>query len=378
MDAAAPNLARLRVVEFVPSLWHGGAELVAVSLASALDDRVERLVIASSGGDPYTEQIRAAGISLEIVPRPWPRPVPIVRSAIALARVLRRERPQVIHAHNPGASAAAWLARRLALMPRIAIVTTYHGVIPARLARANRALAFFSDLVVGVAPSVTRMLIERGLPAERTTTIFNAVEAEVRRPHTEVRAEFGVPEGVPLIVSVGRYVEEKNQALLIDALARLQRPFKALVAGYGELESDLQAQIEAAGLEQDVILTGRREDVADLTGAADVFVLSSDWEALPLVVLEALHLETPVVTTDAGAIADVIDAQTGVLVGRGDANALAAGIERVLGDPDLAARLAAAGRAFVLEHCSLDHMVDAYSAAFTDAINRRAGAMPSR
>src|SRR4029079_480818 len=106
----------------------GGAELVAVNLAFALKDRVQRLVVASSGGEPYTEELRAGGVELALVPRPWPRPCPIVRSARALARVLRRERPHVIHAHNPGASAAAWLARRLAAPPGTAIVTTHHAV----------------------------------------------------------------------------------------------------------------------------------------------------------------------------------------------------------------------------------------------------------
>src|SRR3954452_20646536 len=104
MDAGPPELDDLRLVQFVPSLWQGGAELVAVNLAFALKDRVARLVVASSGGEPYTQRLREGGVELEIVPRPWPRPLPIVRSARGLARVLRRERPHVIHAHNPGAS----------------------------------------------------------------------------------------------------------------------------------------------------------------------------------------------------------------------------------------------------------------------------------
>src|SRR4051812_27479965 len=181
MDASTPELEELRLVQFVPSLWQGGAELVAVNLALALKDRVARLVFASSGGKPYTERLRDGGVELDLVPRPWPRPIPIFRSARALARILRREQPHVIHAHNPGASAAAWLARRLARMPRIAIVTTYHGVVPTRVGHANRSLALFSDLVVGVGPTATRALVEHGFPAERTRTIYNAVDPQVDR-----------------------------------------------------------------------------------------------------------------------------------------------------------------------------------------------------
>ena len=365
-------------MQFVPSLWQGGAELVAVNLAFALKDRVGKLVFASSGGEPYTQRLRDGGIELVIVPRPKPRLIPIIRSARALARVLRRERPHVIHAHNPGASAAAWLARRLARTPGTAIVTTYHGVVPARVGHANRALAWFSDLVVGVGPTATETLVARGLPAESTRTIFNAVDPEIHRSRDELRAEFGVPDGVPLVVNVGRYVEQKNQALLLEALAKLERPFKALVVGYGELEQTLRDRTASLGLADRVIVTGERDDAADLIAAGDVFVMSSDWEALPLVVLEALVLGTPVVATRAGAVADVVQTgNSGLLVERGDADALASAIAQVLDDPQLAQRLTEGGLEFARDSCSVTRMADAYAVAYADALARRAGAKPS-
>ncbi|HKP16916.1 MAG TPA: glycosyltransferase [Gaiellaceae bacterium] len=378
MPAAAPEPARLRVVQFVPSLWHGGAELVASSLSLALRDRVERLAIASSGGEPHGERLRAAGIPLEIVPRPWARPLPLFRSARALARFLRRERPHVVHAHNPGASAAAALARLLARLPELAIVATYHGVPTARVGRAMRAFALSSDLVVGVTPSATRALVDGGLPRARAATIFNAVDVEPRRPASEVRADFGVPDGVPLVVSVGRYMEEKNQALLVDALARLQRPVRTLLVGYGPLRDTLHEQIVASGLDGECVLTGERSDVPDLIAAADVFVLSSDREALPLVVLEAMSLGTPVVSTAVGGVPDVIaDGSSGLLVPIGDAAALAAAIGRLLDEPELAERVATTGKTFVDEHCSFPAMVAAYLEVYRDAIERRAGRRPS-
>jgi glycosyltransferase involved in cell wall biosynthesis len=378
MDAAAPELARLRVVQFVPSLWHGGAELVAVSLALALRERVERLVIASSGGDPYTERVRAAGIPLEIIPRPWARPWALFRSAGALARLLRRERPHVVHAHNPGASAAAAIARVLARMPKLAIVATYHGVPPARVRRAMQAFALSADLVVGVTPSATHALVEGGLPDERAATIFNAVEVEARRSAAEVRSEFGVPHGVPLVVNVGRHVEEKNQALLVDALARLRRPLRALFVGDGPMTDTLRERVAAAGLDGECVLTGERGDAPDLIAAADVFVLSSDREALPLVVLEAMSLSTPVVSTAVGGVPDVVaDGETGLLAPIGDGAALATAIGRVLDERELADRLATAGKRFVEEHCSFPAMVAAYLDVYRDAIERRAGPRPS-
>lgn len=372
------DAARLRVVQVIPSLWHGGLERVATSLTIRLaaDPSIERVVVCSSGGEPYTEELRRHGIEVERIARPFPRTGPLLRAALGLARVLRRERPDVVHAHNPGAAAAAELARMLARLHDVPVVTTYHGVVPGRLRRAVRALAL-SDLVIGVSPSTTRSLVDAGLPAGRTTTIFNAVELQPERGEAEVRREFGA-EGLPLVVTVGRYVGEKNQALLLDALARLGRPLRALVVGYGPREEELRARAAELGLGEAVWVTGERHDVPDLVAAADVFALSSDSEALPLVLIEAMSLGTPVVATTIGGVADVVaDGRTGLLVRPGDAGALAEGIHRVLDEPGLAERLANEGRRFVAEHCSLPAMVAAYRGAYTDAIARRNGERPS-
>lgn len=379
-DGSPPSLEGLRLVQIIPYLGFGGLERVATSLTLALAPEVERVVVCSSGGEPFGAELRAAGVPVELIPRPFPRPKPLVRAARAMARVFRRERPHVVHAHNPAAAAAAALARILARTPETAIVTTFHGVLPHRIGRANRALALSSDLIVGVGPSSTRALIDKGLSEERTVTIFNAVDVRADRSAEEVRHEFQA-EGVPLVVTVGRYVKEKNQALLLEALALLAgrgRRLRALVVGYGPREERLKELSRGLGLEDAVVVTGQREDAADLIAAADVFVLSSDSEALPLVVIEAMSLDTPVVSTDVGGVGDAIaDGCTGLLVPPGNAEALAAAIEQVLDDPALAARLAEEGLRFVQDRCSLESMVAAYREAYLEAIARRAGASPS-
>src|SRR3954452_9304252 len=148
--------ARLRVLQVIPSLWHGGLERVATTLTLALaeDPAVERIVVASSGGEPLDQELRAAGIEIARIPRPFPRPGPLLAAALALRRIIRRERPSVIHAHNPGAAAAALLGRMLAQARGIPIVSTFHGVVPDRVGRAARALGS-SNAVVGVSPTST-------------------------------------------------------------------------------------------------------------------------------------------------------------------------------------------------------------------------------
>ncbi len=363
----------LRLVQVIPYLRYGGLERVATLLTIALQRRGAHVAVCSSGGEPFAEELRAAGVPLVEIPRPRARPARLVHSAFALSRVLRRERPALVHAHNPAAAAVAGVARRLARLPGTAIVTTYHGVPPEQFERAAWVLARFSDVVVGVGPAVTESLREAGLT--NAVTIYNAVEAEAARPAEAVRREFGA-EDSELVVTVGRYMVEKNQLLLLDALAELapRRPrLRALIVGYGPLEDELKARIATLGLQDVAEITGERHDVYDLMHAADCFALSSDREALPLVVIEAMKLGCPVVSTDLLGVRDLVsEGVTGLLVPPRNPSALAAAIGHVLDDRELAARLSKAAKALVEERCSVDTMVSEYEHLYERAIRARA------
>jgi glycosyltransferase involved in cell wall biosynthesis len=253
-----------------------------------------------------------------------------------------------------------------------------------------RALWLSSDIVVGVGPTATKTLQEAGLTDDRTATVFNAVEVHPHRLRTDVRAEFGIPADAELVVTVGRYRSEKNQALLIDALALLapSRPrLHALIVGIGSLETELRAQAERSGLADRVQITGPRSDPLDCMSAADVFALTSTTEGLPLVLIEAMTQGTAVVTTDVGGVRDVArEGETALLVPSGDTVQLASAIARLLDDPGLRAQLSEAALRFITATCSLETMVDEYLHIYTEAVQRRrrrpsafrAGASPSK
>lgn len=369
-----PSLERLRVVQLIPILRVGGLERVGTTLAIALHDRVERVVVCSKGGDPFEQILRDADVPVLHIPRPTPRLPQLAKSAFALARTLRHERPHVIHAHNPSAALAAFAARRIAHLPRIGIVTTYHGVMPDRVSRAARAMATGSDLVVGVGPSSTDALLRGGLDPARARTVHNAVAPIPTRDRDDVRREFDALDA-DLIVTVGRYVPEKNQALLLDAVARLRADhprLRLLIVGHGVLEQDLRAHVAALGLEQVATITGERSDAVDITAAADVFALSSDSEGLPLVLLEAMALGTPVVSTDAGGVRDaIVDGVTGLLVPVGDVSRLAEGVHHLLTDRELAARLSNEARSTLAETSSTTTMTDQYLELYLEAVALR-------
>jgi glycosyltransferase involved in cell wall biosynthesis len=165
------------------------------------------------------------------------------------------------------------------------------------------------------------------------------------RTRAEVRAELGLDARRPLVVAVARLHQQKGYDVLLDALARwgAREPVPLVaIAGDGPLHDELAARIRAERLP--AILLGRRDDVADLLGAADVCVLPSRWEGSPLVAQEALRAGTPLVATRAGGMPELLG-DGAFLVPVGDADALAAALHDVLTDPDRARRLVAAGSA---------------------------------
>jgi glycosyltransferase involved in cell wall biosynthesis len=362
----------LRVVHVVQALSLGGLERVAVTLASALAERGARVCVATSGGDALLPPLRAAGVTVDWIPRPKPG-LGTIRAARSLATILELERPDVVHAWNPAAAMSAALARRLARLPETAVVSSYQGVPGRPIGRAARVFAATSDLVVALGPNAAAGL-RQTLPAGRVVTIYNAVAAVPRRSPAEVRDEFNL-NGEELVVTVGRCVQEKNQALLIDAVAELapRRPkLRAFIVGEGPLESELRSRIAERGLDAVARLTGPRLDAVDIVAAADVFALSSSYEALGVVLLAAMSVGCPVAATAVGGVPDVVeDGRTGLLVPSGDARRLAGAIERLLDDRTLRESVTAGGRELIERKFSTETMVDRFEAAYESAVARR-------
>jgi glycosyltransferase involved in cell wall biosynthesis len=375
-----------RVLQLIPLLRVGGLERVATTLSIALSDRGVHVTVCSKGGEPFEPLLLAAGVPVVHIPRLKPQLRALATSSWVLARVLRRERPDIVHAHNPTAAVAAAIARRFARLPEMAIVTTYHGVVPERVNRAAKTMAAASDLVVGVGPTSTQALLAAGLAPDRARTIHNAVAPATRRDAGAVRAEFDAVDA-ELVVTVGRYVAEKNQALLLEAVARLApaRPrLRLLIVGRGPLESALRERLATLGLSGIATVTGERADAVDITAAADVFALSSDSEGLPLALLEAMALGTSAVSTDAGGVRDaLVDGNTGLLVPVGNAAALADALDRLLADSTLRSELTMNAAAYVERTCSAQAMTELYLELYSEvvarrrAIARRTGESPS-
>ncbi|QEZ45141.1 glycosyltransferase [Cupriavidus oxalaticus] len=256
-------------------------------------------------------------------------PLSMATALCRVRRLVQTWRPDVIHAHMIHANLFARLLTRICTVP--ITICTAHSY---REGGALRMLAYrltdrWSDLTTHVSTDGRRRMIELGAAAaERIIVIPNGIDTNHFRPspefRTETRASLGVGGDEQLIVNVGRLVPEKAQSVLLDAFSMIatQTDAKLMIAGDGPIRASLEGQIARLRLSGRVSLLGKRHDIPALLNAADLFVLSSEIEGMPLVVGEALACGCPVVATDASGVADLL-AGTGKPVRRGNVQGLA-------------------------------------------------------
>ncbi len=404
----APRKQVRRVMHFVSSLDSGGAERQVVHLAATqrqrgLEASVRTQAALAGQWAHYLPLLVEAGVEARqagaIEAEPLERVAEAVRESAGLMRALRclplsirggvldlfgelmLDPPDVLHCWLDEPNVLGGVAGLLAGVPRIVLST--RNVNPAhfphlhrpwmrpwyRFLAARRRLVFAGNSLAGIT-DYARWL---GISASRFTLLRNAVPPEafvLPSPQRveAVRREIGVEAFQPLVVGVMRLSIEKRPDLFLEAIrrVRLARPdCRAAIVGVGPLESEVRRLLAALRLDRAVTLLGQRRDVGAILAAADVILLTSDHEGTPNSLLEALALGRAVVATDAGGVAEVIEHEhTGLLADCGDAGALAAAVNRLLGDPALRARSGDAGRTMVRKRFALGEVVERTLAAY--------------
>lgn len=316
-------------------------------------------VLAACAPGPMLAPVRAEGFRVAEVPLTrGMSPLKHWRALRGLRTLMRAEKPDLVHAHMP---ISGWLTRLAARTTRVPTVAyTCHGFLFNQPGIWPRRAAPFilewiagrwgTDIFLTVSEAEARDARRLGI-AGNPVAMGNGRDPKLFRPdaaaRAAIRAVFGIPDGRVVIVTVARLVRHKGFPELAAAMAHVPSAELWVVGARLPTDrgADMVAALRAAGLGDRLRLLGMRDDVPALLAAADIFVLASRFEGLPMSVIEAMLTGLPVVACDIRGPAElVVDGQTGLLVPRDDVNALATALRRLMENPALRASLGAAGR----------------------------------
>lgn len=323
---------------FLPSLQGGGAERAMLNLAQGFAERglAVDLVLAKAEG-PYLSQIP---LGVRMVNLGASR---VLTSLPSLVRYLRRERPKALLSALDHANVVALWAQKLSGVP-VRVVVSVHSTPSQAAANAKSLRARFmpfwirsfypwAHTIVAVSQGVAEDLVRlSGLPKEKVRVIYNPVVTPELYARAEEHLEhpWFAPGEPPVVLGVGRLTAAKDFSTLIRAfsLVRQERLARLMILGEGEERPKLEALIRELGLDNDVALPGFVENPYKYFKGARVFVLSSRWEGFGNVLVEAMALGTPVVSTDcpSGPSEILEGGKWGRLVSVGDVEALARAI----------------------------------------------------
>jgi glycosyltransferase involved in cell wall biosynthesis len=321
---------RPTILQIVPQLDAGGAELSAVEIAEAVVRAGGRAMVLSEPGGRLAPRVTAAGGEVIAFPAATKNPLELLANARAIARKVAAEGVDLIHARSRApAWSALWAARRA----EIPFVTTYHGAYNETnaLKRLYNSVMARGDVVIANSRYTADLIASRyGTPRERLDVIHRGVDAGAFDPQAvapdrvaELRRRWGLAPELRVILQAARLTRWKGQGVLIDALARLRQRgglqgAVAILAGDAQgrdgYVKELQAQIERLELMQHVRLVGHVEDIAAAYAASHVTVVASiEPEAFGRTAIEAAALACPVIATNIGAPPETVMAQPTVV-----------------------------------------------------------------
>jgi len=377
---AIPGTRPPAVLQVLPRLVTGGVERGTVEVAAALVAAGWKAVVASAGGPMVRELERAGARHIEL-PLASKNPWTMRRNVERLAEFIRREQIDIVHARS---RAPAWSARAAARRAGCHFVTTFHNAYGdgSWLKRRYNAVMAEGERVIAISEFVAAYAESRyGVPAERLRIIPRGVDFTRFDPERvsaerviQLARQWRLPDGVPVVMLVGRLTRWKGQLVLVDAAARLGREdLRCLLVGAGEgrYRRDLLATIKARGLDGVFQIVDDCRDIPAAYMLADVVVSASTRpEGFGRVIAEAQAMGRPVIATDHGGAREIVRAgATGWLVAPDDPAALASAIHEALALTAAArADLAAAAIQHMRAHFTTRQMTERTIAVYEEVL----------
>ena len=377
------QVTKFRSVLFViTGLYRGGAEAQLVLLARELLARgwEVKVVSMTSGG---SLQADLEDIGIPVFTLGMRRGVPDPRAVPRLVRLLRREQPTILHTHMVHSNLLGRMARFLTRVP--VVISTSHSITEGGQWRewAYRITDPLVDLTTIVSNSAAARYIRVGaVPSGKLKMVPNGVQLETYAAGARIRltqrADLDLGDQF-VWLAVGRLDTPKDYPNLLASLARLKsRHHILLIAGDGPLRQQVENFATELGISEKVRFLGIRKDVPQLMAAADAYVMSSAWEGLPMVLLEAAASALPIIATTVGGNEEIVgDAVSGFLVPPNNSSALADAMQRMEDLPAEERRsMGLAGRDHIAKHYSLSGVVDKWEEIYHALLQRNCPKVP--
>lgn len=369
-----------------------GGEMVLFNLATHLRKRGHHILVACPTHGPLVGVLREEGIEVRIISI---KKTYDLMAAFRLRNLMLRESIEVLHCHGMLVNIVGRIAAKMAHTP-ISISTVH---LTRELAVGGRAenlrqwlkgryyrsldnfTARFNDRIIAVSESVKKDLINQGMSPDKVVVIKNGIEFEQcqsplgkERERASKRKELRIGNG-PVVGTITRFSKQKDIHTYLYALSNVVREYpgvRCLIVGDGEKRGELEHLSHRLALNGKVTFLGYREDARQILDLFDIFVLSSLWEGLPLVVLEAMAASKPVIATRVpGTSEAIVDGETGILVPLRDSTQLAESIKKLLADRELAQKMGKAGRQRVDMYFSVERMVDETEKVYLDLMRSK-------
>ncbi len=349
--------------------WRGG-EQQAYYLVEGLRARGHQVTICGRPGSPFLKRTsNVDGVDSISLPLRNEFDLP---SAWRLARYVKRNDVDVLHAHTSHAHTIAMLAQRIGRRGKV-VVSRRVDFVP-RSDWLTRMKYAKPDQIVAISEKIAAVLIDYGVAKDRLTVVHSGIDPRRLQVDPISRMDLGMDDADPLIGNVAALVGHKDHHTLIDAMPHVLRALpnaRLVIAGEGPLRHDIEHQIETLGLSAAVQLLGQREDVPNLLKTLDLFVMSSSEEGLGTTVLDAMAAGVPVVATAGGGIPEMVrDGETGLLSPVNNPRLLAENIVRMWTERTL--RIACTNRAEELVNTafSVEKMVEGNLAVYQGLVKK--------
>jgi len=385
---------KIKILRVIARLNIGGPAIHVVLLSAGMDRvRFESLLVSGSenpGEGSMLDYALSHGVQPAIIPEIvgefslGPREM---RALVRLYRLMRQERPHVVHTHTAKAGFVGRLAARLARVP--VVVHTFHGHVlhgyyglrkTQLLRRMERGLACLTDCIITVSEHVKRDLVTYGVAAaDRIQVISLGLELD---PFLDCgpyrgafRRELQLNGAERLVGIVGRIFPIKNHHLFLEAAALVAREDPAarfVIVGDGTLRPALERQAQETGIADRVIFTGWRRDLPGIYADLDVLAVTLNNKGTPVSAIEAMAAGCPVVATNVGGLPNLIrEGETGYLVPPGDAPAVATALLRVLHQPEMARCMGETARKAARERFSAQRLITDMEQLYLELLGRK-------